>query len=107
MRSSSRSARRRSDFDSAIEGSLARLLRISRSTSDVVTVSPRAAAEDTISSKLLDAVHRELAEQSITDPTRSLSEISFLLGFSELSAFSRAFRRWTGQSPSAARDAAA
>jgi AraC-like DNA-binding protein len=57
-------------------------------------------------SETLDAVRRELAAQYITDPTRSLSEISFLLGFSELSAFSRAFRRWTGQSPSAAREAA-
>ncbi len=57
-------------------------------------------------SETLDAVRRELAAQYITDPTRSLSEISFLLGFSELSAFSRAFRRWTGQPPSAARDAA-
>jgi AraC-like DNA-binding protein len=56
-------------------------------------------------SETLDAVRRELAAQYITDPTRSLSEISFLLGFSELSAFSRAFRRWTGQSPSAAREA--
>jgi AraC-like DNA-binding protein len=57
-------------------------------------------------SETLDAVRRELAEQYISDPTRSLTEISFLLGFSEQSAFSRAFRRWTGQPPSAARDAA-
>jgi AraC-like DNA-binding protein len=55
---------------------------------------------------MLEAVRRELAEQYITDPTRSLSEISFLLGFSEQSAFSRAFRRWTGQSPSAVREQA-
>ena len=29
----------------------------------------------------------------------SLSEIAYLLGYSELSAFSRTFRRWTGLSP--------
>ncbi|MGB5735743.1 MAG: helix-turn-helix domain-containing protein [Thiohalocapsa sp.] len=52
----------------------------------------------------LEVVRRELAEQYTDDPTRSLSEISFLLGFSEQSAFSRAFRRWTGQAPSAVRD---
>ncbi|MCG6863188.1 MAG: AraC family transcriptional regulator [Chromatiaceae bacterium] len=57
-------------------------------------------------SALLDAVRRELAEQYIGDPTLSLGEISFLLGFSEQSAFSRAFRRWTGKAPSTFRDAA-
>jgi len=51
----------------------------------------------------LDAVRRELALQYITDPSRPLAEISFLLGFSEHSAFSRAFRRWTGKAPSALR----
>ena len=34
----------------------------------------------------------------------SLSEIAFLLGYSELSAFSRAFRRWHGMSPRDYRD---
>jgi AraC-like DNA-binding protein len=71
------------------------------------TLHRRLSAEDTTYSKLLDAVRRELAERYITDPDISLQEISSLLGFSELSAFSRAFRRWTGQPPSAARDAAA
>ena len=71
------------------------------------TLHRRLSAEDTTYSKLLDAVRRELAERYITDPDISLQEISSLLGFSEPSAFSRAFRRWTGQPPSAARDAAA
>jgi len=34
-----------------------------------------------------------------------LTEIAFMLGFSEHSAFSRAFRRWTGRSPKETRDA--
>ena len=59
---------------------------------------------DLDSGVLAEAVRRELAEQYITDPTRSLSEISFLLGFSEQSSFSRAFRRWTGQAPTEARE---
>jgi len=42
----------------------------------------------------------------INDPSLSLQEISFLLGFSELSAYSRDFRRRTGQTPGAVRDAA-
>jgi len=63
-------------------------------------------AQGTNYSKLLDAVRRELAQQYVADFSLSLSEISFLLGFSEQSAFSRAFRRWTGKAPSASRDAA-
>ena len=31
----------------------------------------------------------------------SISEVAFLAGFTEVSAFSRAFRRWTGASPTA------
>jgi AraC-like DNA-binding protein len=48
-------------------------------------------------------IRRELAEQYISDSTLTLTEISFLLGFSEVSSFSRAYRRWEGQSPSEAR----
>jgi AraC-like DNA-binding protein len=71
------------------------------------TLHRRLADAQTNFSEVLEAVRRELAEQYINDPMRPLSEIGFLLGFSEQSAFSRAFRRWTGQTPSAARDAAA
>ena len=71
------------------------------------TLNRRLAAVGTTYSQHLDAVRWELAEQYITDPSLSLGEISFLLGFAEHSSFSRAFRRWTGGSPSAARDTAA
>jgi AraC-like DNA-binding protein len=70
------------------------------------TLRRRLSADGTSYSQLLDAVRRELAEQYIADPARSLGETGFLLGFSELSAFSRAFKRWTGQSPSAFRETA-
>ena len=52
---------------------------------------------------LLMEIRRELAGQYISDSTLTLTEISFLLGFSEVSSFSRAYRRWEGQSPSEAR----
>ena len=49
--------------------------------------------------KLLNETRKELAEQYVQDKTRDLSEIAFLLGFAELSTFSRSFKRWTGKSP--------
>lgn len=68
------------------------------------TLQRRLAAEGTSYSQILDAVRRELAEGYILDPSIPISEISFLLGFSELSGFSRAFKRWTGACPTAYRD---
>ncbi len=49
---------------------------------------------------LLSEIRAELAQQYIQDSNLSLLEIAFMLGFSDYSAFSRAFKRWTGQSPS-------
>ena len=48
---------------------------------------------------VLDDTRRELAQRLIEDQTMTLSEISYLLGFSEVSSFSRSFRRWTDLSP--------
>jgi AraC-like DNA-binding protein len=45
-----------------------------------------------------EAVRRELAVMYVAQPHIPLTEIAALLGYSELSAFSRAFRRWTGVS---------
>jgi AraC-like DNA-binding protein len=45
-----------------------------------------------------EAVRRELATRYLDD-NLSIAEISFLLGFSEPSAFFRAFKRWTGLTP--------
>jgi AraC-like DNA-binding protein len=53
---------------------------------------------------LLNEVRRELAERYIRDRSLTLTEISFLLGFAELSSFSRAYSKWIGRSPSAQRD---
>lgn len=52
---------------------------------------------------LLTAVRRDLAEQYLADTSLTLTEITFLLGFSEMSSFSRAYKTWTGQPPSAVR----
>jgi AraC-like DNA-binding protein len=47
---------------------------------------------------ILDDARRTLAVSYLRDGSRTVSEVAFLVGFSEVSAFSRAFRRWTGQS---------
>ncbi len=59
--------------------------------------------EDTSFKVLLTGIRRELAQQYIQDRSKTLTEISFLLGFSEVSSFSRAYKGWTGQPPSEAR----
>jgi AraC-like DNA-binding protein len=49
-----------------------------------------------------EQTRRELAQRYLDDKL-SIAEISFLLGFSEPSAFFRAFKRWTGTTPLEAR----
>ena len=64
------------------------------------------AAEGTSYRRLLDQLRHDAAERHLADDRMSVGEIAFLLGFSELSAFHRAFRRWTGGTPAAFRAAA-
>ncbi len=60
----------------------------------------RRLAEQALSfQSLLDNTRMALAKQYLADPHLSLSEIALLLGYSEQSAFNRAFKRWHGCSP--------
>ncbi|MBT8047346.1 MAG: AraC family transcriptional regulator [Xanthomonadales bacterium] len=59
--------------------------------------------EQTSFKQLLTDVRKDLAKQYIQDRSKTLTEISFMLGFSEVSSFSRAFKNWTGKPPSEAR----
>ena len=54
-------------------------------------------------SELVDQVRRELAERYLADNALDLVDIAFLLGYSEQSAFTRAYKRWAGNTPAAAR----
>lgn len=63
------------------------------------TLQRRLAAGGTSFARLVDEVRRERAEAFLAARDVSIAEVSFLLGFSEQSAFTRAFRRWTGRSP--------
>lgn len=55
--------------------------------------------EGTSFKQLLGSTRETLARDYLRDPGLSIAEISFLLGFSEPSAFHRAFRKWTGETP--------
>ena len=48
---------------------------------------------------IVDESRRQLAERLLKDTSYPLAEIAFLTGFSEQSAFNRAFKRWAGQTP--------
>lgn len=81
------------------EESLARAMAMSRRTLQ------RKLGEAGLTYKqLLEQTRHELALRYLDDPTKSVTDITFLLGFSEQSAFSRAFKRWTGVAPSAYRE---
>ena len=81
------------------EESLAASLNLSQST-----LQRRLKQEGTTYRAVLQEVRCDLAERMLEESSKTLNEISFLLGFGELSAFSRAFKRWTGMAPSAYRE---
>jgi AraC-like DNA-binding protein len=80
----------------AISGEvLAKALRIS-----VRTLNRRLCELDTNYRSLIDKYKLEKAMNMLHQSDSNLSEIAFQLGFSDLSTFSRAFKRWTGTCPS-------
>lgn len=53
---------------------------------------------------LVDEVRRQLAFSLLSQDDASMAEVAFMLGYSEPSAFFRAFRRWTGETPTTWRE---
>lgn len=64
------------------------------------------AEEGTSYKELLNDTRRDLALSYIRDARFSLSQIAYVLGFTDSSSFTRAFKRWTGQAPSTYRSGA-
>lgn len=96
------------DFSRALQQVLLRLLADGEPTLERVaqvlhlaprTLQRRLAGHGLSWQQWLDRNREQLARQYLGDPSLGLSDIALLLGFSEQSAFSRAFRRWTGTSP--------
>ena len=69
------------------------------------TLQRKLGEEQTTYKRVLEETRRELAERYIEDASLTLNEITYLLGFSDASSFSRSFKRWTGVAPSLFRDA--
>jgi AraC-like DNA-binding protein len=62
------------------------------------------AQEGTSFGDVLDGLRNRLAVRYLEDQPISLQQIAWLLGYSEVGAFNHAFKRWTGTSPSRARN---
>ncbi len=72
--------------------------------SDALGLSPRSLQrqlerEGTNYRRILDEVRRSVAERYLVDTDLPVKDIAYLLGFSEISAFSRAVRNWFGHPP--------
>ena len=67
------------------------------------TLQRKLSEEGTTFGAIYQSLRQEMAQQYIHDSQMSMTEIAYLLGFSEQSNFTRAFRRWYGISPSDAR----
>ncbi|WP_051741464.1 AraC family transcriptional regulator [Streptomyces xylophagus] len=63
------------------------------------TLRRRLAAEGTSFQQIRDQLRRDVAIAALAAGTTSIEDISHQLGFSEPSAFHRAFKRWTGSAP--------
>lgn len=59
----------------------------------------RLASSGTTYQELLDSTRREAAGRYLADRALSISEVGYLLGYSEPAAFHRAFKRWHGSTP--------
>ena len=73
----------------------------------VRTLQRRLDARDMTWQVLLDRTREQLARQYLADRSLTLGDIALLLGYSEQSAFNRAFRRWTNRTPARMRKSTA
>jgi AraC-like DNA-binding protein len=83
------------------QASVARVLGMS-----LRSLQRRLIAEGASYKEILGATRRDLARSYVRDVRCSVTEVAFLLGFVDASSFCRAFKRWTGHSPSRYRLAA-
>jgi AraC-like DNA-binding protein len=105
-------APKKSEFRSVVERRMEPMLALGPVRIDAVarslgcsrqTLYRRLKAEDVTFAALLDGLRRRLALRFVREQGLPVKEAAWRLGFSDPAAFSRAFKRWTGTSPSEAR----
>ena len=72
----------------------------SRVHMSVRSLQRRLGDEDMTWKQLLEKTRRLLVERHLQAPNMSITQLAFLLGFSDVSSFSRAFKKWYGMAPS-------
>jgi AraC-like DNA-binding protein len=106
-----RSARQRT-FRSTVENAIVPLLPHGRARAGEIaeqlglserTFARRLGLEGLTFSEVLEALRADLARQYLTNNGLSVSQVAWLLGYQEVSAFTHAFKRWTGRTPREAR----
>jgi AraC-like DNA-binding protein len=85
-----------------ILGDIARSLGMSKRT-----LARKLSDEGLNFTEILEQLRRDLAVRYLDDRKLHISKIAWLLGFHEVSAFTHAFKRWTGKTPSQIRTTAA
>ena len=68
------------------------------------TLQRKLAERNVVFSELIDATCKPIALDYVRNTEFRITDIALMLGYSDLSAFSRAFKRWTGVSPQQMRD---
>jgi AraC-like DNA-binding protein len=69
----------------------------------VATLRRRLGDEGTTYAEVVDDIRKQLADRYLKERSLTVSEIAFLLGFANVTAFHRAFKRWRGMPPAAYR----
>ena len=108
----SRHPTNRTSFRSTVENTIVPLLPHGKArVSEVArrlgvsqrTFARRLSLEGLTFSEVLESLRIDLAERYLADDGLSISQIAWLLGYQEVSAFTHAFKRWTGKTPRQAR----
>jgi AraC-like DNA-binding protein len=102
----------RGTFRAAVENAIVPLLPHGKTRASQIatslglsqrTAARRLSLEGVTFSEVLQSLRGDLARQYLSDPDLSISRIAWLLGYEETSAFTHAFKRWSGKTPREAR----